>query len=490
MENEKEMKPRSRASLFGHLLIILSAVALVAVLVLLARAPGRNDGRQIAGYQPPRVLPAINPADEDAIAVLKTALESADPQTAMNAARRLPYLAIPELKEGMKALKDLGLMWDYIQVIPELHYLGDERAEDDLRGYLASADLQTVMSALETLERMPPMSCRDELLDALRQPHMDMAIGGSKVLKAWRKSDEEINEVLLNIMRNAPVDFSQVAAAAALYNLNVEKEAAWEVIRHWSENADMELAPTMVTFLKYCDHPQAGETMALMLRKNVSRTVTLGGLVNLDWPGKMELVDAQKEKASTYDSYLIMVNHQASEGHSDLNKIITQLLEEPQVEEGPGTNGGDSGDGETPVPPGNKAKAEMATSASRDMRIASLNTLLLAVGQWDSPRAIPFLEKTVSTNAARLLRMETSRILRKFENNRRAGNLARQLLELAQDERELREHATTLGYIDNRRAVARLHELMLSAEEPDTKLTLAWAIVNINRGHPHKYPQR
>jgi hypothetical protein len=65
--------------------------------------------------------------------------------------------------------------------------------------------------------------------------------------------------------------------------------------------------------------------------------------------------------------------------------------------------------------------------------------------------------------------------------------LAYRLLESAKDDGELREHAMTLGFIDNGRHIARLYELMLNSADEQTKLTFAWAILNINRGHSAAY---
>jgi len=489
MEEAGKDRTRRQRSPFGLVIIVAGLIALAIVLILLARAPGMGPARGRVGYTPPPVLGAVNPADADAIAVLKSALESEDPQTVMKAASRTPYLAIPELKEALKGLRDRGLLWDYIRALPELHHLGDQDALKDLQRYLASADLQTVMSALEALERMPPLSCRDELLAALREPHMDMAIGGSKVLRAWRRSDEEINQVLLNIMRKAPVDFSQVAAAAALYDLGVEKEEAWEKIEYWCENSDMDLAPSLVTFLKYCGDPRAAPTIATLLKNPSTRPHALAGLIGFNWPGKLELIgEIEDELVNTYEKYLVMINREVSAGRSDLGKTLASLLEESPPEQ-PAAPPGEGPPGAPGTPGKPPRQLEMEASMAREARVGELAAVLQALKEWDSPRVIPFLEQIVSMDA-RVLRMDTSRALRRFPNNRRAINLARQMLESAADERERREHATTLGYIDNGHSVARLHELMFQAEEPETKLTIAWAILNINRHHPHRYPQR
>lgn len=464
MDKTTKTPSEMKANPLITVLIIVCALALAAVLVLLARAPGVRDLGGDAGYSPPPVLSGVNPADKDAVAVLKLALESEDPKKTLKATYRLPYLAIPELKDGMLSLKERGLIWDYIQVLPELYHLGYESAEDDLSEYLKASDLQVVVSALEALERMPPLSCRDAFVDCLRQPHMDMAIGGSKVLRKWRKSDGEINEILLNIARNAPLDFSQVAAAAALYDLGVDKDKAWEKLTYWSEHTDMELAPSLVSFLKYSGDARAGETIALMLDKPSARVTALGGLVNLDWPGKMAAIEPYEDSATDSEENLILVIHEASEGGSKLDDILTGLLNE--AVEGAGGK-----------PP------------NESQRVMAINGLVTALKEWHSPRALPYLERIIE-DPPRLLRMEVSRALRKFEGNRKAVDMALGLLKLAEDEREIIEHATTLGYIDGGRSVAALHDLMVNTNDEDAKLTLAWAILNINRNHPHKYPKR
>ena len=464
MDKTTKTHSEVKANPWVTVLIIVGALALVAVLILLARAPGIRKADSEAGYRPPPVLSGVNPADKDAIAILKLALESDDPKKTVNAAYRLAYLAIPELKEGMLSLKERGLIWDYIQLLPELYHLGYENAEGDLSEYLESADLQMVVSALEALERMPPLSCREAFVDCLKQPHMDMAIGCSKVLRKWRKSDDEINEILLNIIHNAPVDFSQVAAAAALYDVGAEKDEAWEKIRYWSENADMELAPSLVSFLRYSGDPRAGETIALMLEKPLTRVAALGGLVNVDWPGKLEAIDQYKDGATSAEANLIVVIHEADTGESRLDEILTSLLSESR-EDGTGVK------------------------LNESQRIMSINGLVTALKEWHSPRVLPYFERIIE-DAPRVLRMEVSRALRKFEGNRKAIDMAMSLLKRAEDERELIEHATTLGYIDGGRSAATLHDLMVNTNDDDAKLTLAWAILNINRNHPHRYPKR
>ncbi len=464
MDKTTKTPSETKANPLVTVLIIVGALALVVVIILLARAPGVRRTDNEAGYHPPPVRSGVNPADKDAIAILKLALESDDPKKTLKATYRLSYLAIPDLKEGMLSLKERGLIWDYIQLLPELHHLDYENAEKDLSEYLKAADLQMVVSALEALARMPPMSCREAFVDCLSQPHMDMAIGCSKVLRKWRESDEEINKILLNIMRNAPVDFSQVAAAAALYDLGVEREEAWEEIRYWSDNADMELAPSLVIFLKYSGDHRAGETIALMLDKSMTRTVALSGLVNLDWPGKLEAIDEYKDAATGVETNLFVVIREATTGKSKLDDILTDLLSESQED--------DSG-----------------VKLNESQRIMVLNSLVTALKEWHNPRVLPYFERIIE-GAPRLLRMEVSRALRKFEGNRKAIDLATELLGRAEDERELGEHATTLGYIDGGRSVATLHDLMVNMDDEDTKMTLAWAILNINRDHPHKYPRR
>ncbi len=488
MDKTTKTTRETRANPLVTVLIIIGAAALVAVLILLARAPGTRKAGSEAGYRPPPVVSGVNPADDDAIAVLRLALESDDPETAIKAAHKLPYLAIPELKDGMLALKERGLIWDYIQVLPELHHLGYENAEKDLSEYLKASDIQMVISALEALQRMPPMSCREAFVDCLRQPHMDMAIGCAKVLRKWRQSDDEINEILLNIMRNAPVDFSQVAAAAALYDLGVEKEKAWEKIRYWSERADMELGPSLITFLKYSGDPRAGETIALMLRKSVTRVAALSGMVNLDWPGKLATIDEYRKGATGTEINLVVLNHEATEGKSDLEDILSHLLvkieeKDESVPPEPPAAGTDTGEDE------NEGEKDDEAPFTETQRLMSLNSIVVLLREWHSPRVLPYYERIIK-DAPRLLRMEVGRGLRTFEYNSKAINMAIGLLKKAEDERELGEHALTLGYIDGGRSVARLHDLMVNTDNEDAKLTLAWAIVNINRGHPHRYPRR
>lgn len=464
MDKTTKTPSETKANPLVTVLIIVCALALVAILILLARAPGMRKTGSEAGYRSPPVLSGVNPADKDAIAILKLALESEDPKKTLKATYLLPYLAIPELNEGILSLKERGLIWDYIQLLPELYHLGYENAEKDLNEYLKASDLQMVVSALEALERMPPLSCREAFVDCLSQPHMDMAIGCSKVLRKWRKSDDEINKILLNIMRNAPVDFSQVAAAGALYDLGVEREEAWEEIRYWSDNADMELAPSLVTFLKYSGDPRAGETIALMLEKPMTRVPALGGLVNVDWPGKLDAIDEYKAAATGTETNLFVVIREATAGESKLNDILTDLLSESQED--------DSG-----------------AKLNESQRIMAINDLVIALKEWHNPRVLLYFERIIE-DAPRLLRMEVSRALREFEGNRKAVDMALGLLKSAEDERELGEHATTLGYIDSGRSVATLHDLMINTDDEDTKLTLAWAILNINRDHPHEYPKR
>ena len=463
--DETTKTPREpKANPLVTVLIIVCALALVAVLVLLARAPGMREAGYEAGYHPPPVLSGVNPADKDAIAILKLALESEDPKKTLKATYRMSYLAIPDLKDGMLSLKERGLIWDYIQLLPELYHLGYESAEKDLSEYLKASDLQMVVSALEALERMPPMSCREAFVDCLSQPHMDMAIGCAKVLRKWRKSDDEINKILLNIMHNAPIDFSQVAAAGALYDLGVEREEAWEKLAYWSEHTDMELAPSLVSFLKYSGDPRAGETIALMLEKPMARVPALGGLVNVDWPGKLDAVDQYKSGSTGAEKNLIIVIHEATEGKSELDAILTSLLSET-------------------------VEGEDGESLTETQRVMAINSLVIALKEWHNPRVLPYFERIIE-DAPRLLRMEVSRALRKFEGNRKAVDMALGLLKLAEDERELAEHATTLGYIDGGRSVASLHGLMVNTNDEDTKMAHAWAILNINRDHPHKYPKR
>jgi len=464
MDKTTKTPSETKANPLITVLIIVCVLTLVVVLVLLARAPAMRRTGDEAGYRPPPVLSGVNPADKDAISILKLALESEDPKKTLKATYRMSYLAIPELKEGMLSLKERGLIWDYIQLLPELYHLGYENAEDDLSEYLKASDLQMVVSALEALERMPPLSCREAFVDCLSQPHMDMAIGCSKVLRKWRKSDEEINEILLNIMRNAPVDFSQIAAAAALYDTGVETDKAWEKLTYWSEHTDMELAPSLVSFLKYSGDSRAGETIALMLDNPTARVSALSGLVNVDWPGKLEAISQYEASAAGTEANLFVVIREAATGESKLDEILTDLLSQTVEDE----NG---------------------EALNESQRLMAINALVTALKEWRNPRVLPYFERIIE-DPQRLLRMEVSRALRKFEGNRKAADMALGLLNLAEDERELIEHATTLGYIDGGRSAATLHDLMVNTDDEDTKLTLAWAILNINRNHPHKYPKR
>ena len=151
MDKTTKTPSETKANPLITVLIIVCVLALVVVLVLLARAPAMRRTGDEAGYRPP-------PADKDAIAILKLALESEDSKKTLKATYRMSYLAIPELKEGVLSLKERGLIWDYIQLLPELYHLGYENAEDDLSEYLKASDLQMVVSALEALQRMPPLS--------------------------------------------------------------------------------------------------------------------------------------------------------------------------------------------------------------------------------------------------------------------------------------------------------------------------------------------
>jgi hypothetical protein len=464
-----EKKPVGR--LIPPVLIILCICLLGLVLFALARIPSHK----IVRYEAPPVLKPINPVDQDASDIMRLALTSETPQTTLSATSRLQFLAIPDLKEGMLALKTRGLLWDYIGVLPELHYLGYEKAEAELNDYLASADLQTVVTALDALRRMPPMSCRDELLDCIKQPHADMAYYGTRVLKEWNKSDDEINKVLLNIMTIAPVASSRIAAATTLYQLGVEKEKAWAEIDRLLTNSTMDMMPSLLEFLKDSGDRRAPELMAPLLDKEQYQMVTFAAMANMKWAGKEKLLAKWDKKVSSFNQYLIYVNHEADGEKTRLSEIIASFkANKPLVEDKDGKKPkGGAGD----------------TSLNDAQQAMALSQIANALRSWDDPRVIPYFEQ-LADNGPRVVRMEVVRNLRKFENNRRAIDLAIRLLETAKDDRELREIATTLGYIDNGRSLARMHDLMLQTEDEETKLTFAWAILNINRGHASSYKRR
>jgi hypothetical protein len=448
--------------------IVAAVICLALVLVALARAPHKRSAR----FEAPPVLKPVNPADEDAIRIFKLALESQQPQTVIQASSRMKYLAIPELKDSMLKLKERGLLWDYIGALPELHYAGYDKAIEDLNGYLASADLQTVVTALDALKRMPPLSCRDELLACLKQPHTDMAYGGTKVLQAWHKSDNEINDVLVNIMNVAPIASSRIFAASTLYMLGAHKEDAWKVIRRMSENASMDMAPALVEFLKDCGDPRAPETIALMLKSDNTRAVALAGLVNLRWKGKDKALAEWDGKVQQIEQFLIYVNLEAEGKKTKLGEYLATAAPNNQAEQ--------EKIAEDSSRPGSHEKPNEA------QKIMQLTSIINSMKGWNDPRVIPYMEQ-MAEGAPRVVRMEISRVMRKFASNKRAMALAYRLLESAKDDGELREHAMTLGFIDNGRHIARLYELMLNSADEQTKLTFAWAILNINRGHSAAY---
>lgn len=472
MEKKPQTEPAGpRGNPLVTLIIVAAIAALVVVLFLLSLAP--LLGGQQAAYQPMPVLKATNPADEDAAAIIRLALESEDPTTVLGVVSRLPYLAVPQFKDGILALKERGLLWHYVSLLPELHFLGHEDAEEELASYIDASDLQMAMTALEALQRMPPLSCRDALLSALKQPHMDLQVESAKVIRAWRQSDPEINEQLLNIMNNAPVDFSQLAAAAALYDLDYHREEAWAKLRELTETADATLAHSLVPYLAECGDPRAPETIALLLDRKTTRPEALPGLVNLDWPGKEETLQPLTESEVRLERYYAVLALEDYRGKGELDTLVDGLLTpEPASEASEAA-------GDTPEL--GEEEADISTG-----QVSSLTTLLSCMKVWVSPRAIPLLER-IARKGPRVVKMEVARVLRNFENNRRAAELARELLAGAEDQREARNYATTLGYIDSGRAVPRLHKLMLSEEDDETKLTFAWAILNINRGHPHKW---
>lgn len=463
---------KSRARLLAPALILICAILLGVVLFTLARIPSHKSVK----YEAPPVLKPINPVDQDASDIMRMALTSEKPQTTLSATSRLQFLAVPDLKEGMLALKTRGLLWDYIGVLPELHYLGHETAEEELNGYLASADLQTVVTALEALRRMPPMSCRNELLDCLKQPHSDMAYYGTRVLREWNKSDGEINEILLNIMNLAPVASSRIAAATTLYQLGVEKEKAWAELKRLLGNATMDMVPSILDFLKESGDRRAPELIASVLENDRDRMIALAALVNLKWDGKANALAKLENKVSSLELYLIMVNNEEAGKKTKLGDIIESIKNKksPKFAEG---DQAERKSGKPDVP---------LNDAQQAMR---LSEIVNSLRSWENPRAIPFLEQ-LADNAPRVVRMEVARSLRKFENNRRAIDLAMRLLEGAKDDRELREAAMTLGFIDNGRSLARMHDLMLQTEDEETRLTFAWAILNINREHASSYTRR
>lgn len=464
-----KVEKKSYARLLAPVLILICVGLLGAVLFTLARIPSHKSVK----YEAPPVLKPINPVDQDASDIMRLALTSDKPQTTLSATSRLQFLAIPDLKEGMLALKERGLLWDYIGVLPELHYLGYEKAEEELNGYLASADLQTVVTALDALRRMPPMSCRDELLDCLKQPHSDMAFYGTRVLKEWNKSDDEINEVLLNIMDLAPVASSRIAAATTLYQLGVEKERAWTELTRLLKNASMDMVPSLLDFLKESGDRRAPELVASQVDQEQYQMIALAALVNLKWAGKEKLLAKWDNKVSSLNQYLIYVNREAGGKKTRLGEIITKIKTNKPIE-----------------PDSKKPKGgAIPKPLNESQQAAALSEIANALRAWDDPKAIPYFEQLVD-KGPRLVRMEVARNLRKFENNRRAIDLAIRLLEGAKDDRELREVATTLGFIDNGRSLARMHDLMLQTEDEETKLTFAWAILNINRQHASSYARR
>ncbi len=198
--------------------------------------------------------------------------------------------------------------------------------------------------------------------------------------------------------------------------------------------------------------------------------IALAGLVNLKWAGKEKVLAKWDGKVQSLEQYLIFVNLEAGGKKTRLGDIITSVKTNTPL-------GKDKEGGAQPK----SGKADNALNESQ--QAMQLSDIVNSLRGWNSHNAIPYLEQ-VADNGPRVARMEVTRALRKFENNRRAIDLAIRLLDGAKDDRERRENATTLGYIDNGRSLARLHELMLQSEDEDMKLTLAWAILNINRGHP------
>ena len=476
MEKNTQPEPAGpRGNPLVTLIIVAAIAVLVVVLFLLSLAPMLKGKQQ--GYQPMPVMKASNPADEDAAAIIRLALESEDPRTVMGVVTRLPYLAVPQFKDGILALKERGLLWHYVSLLPELHFLGYEDAEKELSEYTLASDLQMAMTALEALQRMPPMSCRDALLAALKQPHLDLHVGVSKALRAWRQSDPEINEQLLNVMNNAPADFSQLAAAAALYDLDFHREEAWAKLHELAVGTDATLAHSLVPYLAECGDPRAPETIALLLAKATTRPEALPGLVNLDWPGKVDALKPITESDSQMERFYALIALEDYQGKGELDRLVDGLLKvEPKAE----------AEGEAKAAGGAEPQVGEAEPELSNEQIMSLTAVLPCFKAWRSPRAIPYLER-IARKGPRVVRMEVARVLRGFENNRRAAELASELLAGAQDAGEARNYATTLGYIDGGRAVAQLHKLLENEEDADTKLTFAWAILNINRGHPHKY---
>ncbi len=457
------------------LIIVIAIAVLVVVLFLLALAPLMHGKQQ--GYEPMPVMKASNPADEDAAAIIRLALESEDPRTVLGVVTRLPYLAVPQFKDGILALKERGLLWHYVSLLPELHFLGYEDAEKELSEYILASDLQMAMTALEALQRMPPMSCRDALLEALKTPHMDLHVGVCKALRVWRQSDPEINAQLLNVMNNGPVDFSQLAAAAAMYDLDFHREEAWAKLHELAVGTDATLAHSLVPYLANCGDPRAPETIALLLAKATTRSEALPGLVNLDWPGKVDTLKPITESDSQTERFYALIALEDYQGKGELDKVVDALLKVKPKKDA----AGEAAPAEDAQPEVGEAEPELSNE-----QVMSLTAMLPCFKAWRSPRAIPYLER-IARKGPRVVRMEVGRVLRNFENNRRAAELASELLTNATDAGEARNYATTLGYIDGGRAVAQLHKQMMNEEDEETKLTLAWAILNINRGHPHKW---
>jgi hypothetical protein len=292
------------------------------------------------------------------------------------------------------------------------------------------------------------------------------------VLQAWHKSDDQINEVLVNIMEKAPIASSRIAAASTLYMLGVRKDDAWNTIRKLAENPTMDMAPQLVDFLKDSSDPRAPETIALLLKRDDTRAVALAGLVNLRWKGKEKALAEWDGKVQQLEQYLIWVNREADGKKTKLQEFITAVKTNEPAEAKTDEAGKPAG-----------GSHEKLNEAQQTMQLTAIINSMKA---WKDPRVIPFMEQMVD-GAPRVVRMEISRVLRKFADNKRAMDLAGRLLESAKDDGELREHATTLGFIDNGRHEPRLYELMLNTEDQEAKLTFAWAILNINRNHSAAY---
>jgi len=236
----------------------------------------------------------------------------------------------------------------------------------------------------------------------------------------------------------------QLQSAMTLITLGEDTQAAWSRLQEVARSADLETGLVVGYFLRRQEEPEAVATLKMMLERDVTCLPALAALVEHEVAGKDELLAPYRRVEQANWFFMVDVNRAAA------------------------------------------GRCEALRADIEKMRPAGLDVMLPlveAMGEWHGLEALGLYNELV-TDASRPERVAMAHNACWYPWNREARTLVRGFLAAAVDEDEVRHELRALGFIGNASDLPLLRKYLRVAQEPETRMMAAWAILNISRGLP------